>query len=220
MDTREWAFRIEDIVTRLRTEIRQPSDNNVETIYLQCRDLIQEGRQVTQAIIGATPEDDYFASVVQTASSLEQQLNILEGDLNRFYEYRNSDDRQTTSQNGFQVQVSYLAVEAQAERLYSTMMLRLGGIREGLGDLKDAIGRTWDNIKGTAQQAAADATAAVGGALSNFGTWLVGWLKLLGTNLLQLIAKLVTPKEWSISGEAGANLLIFQGSVTLEVTFG
>lgn len=215
----DWAERIANVIAGIRAQEREAGADDIGTIYQACQDLIEEGRQVAQGILEVSPErDEELASVRGAAATFDQQLDILDRDLKRLLESR--ENKEATSSNAFQVQVGFLAVDAQADRLYSAITFRAIGIRKGLGDLKDEFGRKLDNIAGKAQRTAAAGTAAVSGAIANFGNWLAGLLKLLGTNLLQLISKLVTPKEWSISGQAGTNLMIFQGAVTLEVTFG
>ncbi len=54
--------------------------------------------------------------------------------------------------------------------------------------------------------------------------WLINHLKpiiqRISTRLWQLISSLMTPKSWTVQGDAGVNLFGLKGSVGISITFG
>jgi hypothetical protein len=61
---------------------------------------------------------------------------------------------------------------------------------------------------------------AVSNAWNNIKTYLQPIIQSISQHLWQLIAQLLTLKEWSISGNAGVNAFGLTGTVQLQLTFG
>jgi hypothetical protein len=62
---------------------------------------------------------------------------------------------------------------------------------------------------------------AVGARLTNWiQSHLLPLIQSIWSHLWQVISRMLNPKEWTVSGEAGVNLLGLQGNVGLSITFG
>jgi hypothetical protein len=183
-------------------------------LFERCNYLIEYGLRLTRMVLmipGAMSDDQQLAEATAT---LDEQLRVLRFDVEQLFHQQESE--RSASASAFRAASDFVTVRTAAFDAWAAIGHRFGQLPDVIDDVRDRVGEIKDAAIDRMDVLMTQAT----GTLGSIGQSIVNWLKKLGQSLWQLISKLITPKEWAISGEAGVNILGLQGTVTLEVTFG
>lgn len=168
------------------------------------KDITQDVTTLTEKMMGYEGENG-FAAVQEAVPELEKEI---------------SDLRERISRLMIDIQSELEAFPPEpSEEAFSFSRSLL----DNLSTIETLLEWLNQQLDIAAQQAAPGrAASSTGGILATARGWLASvksWLKRICKQLWQLISRLMTPKEWKLTGKVGTGVLGL-AEVGIEITFG